>query len=172
MGKKVYKVVLAGEGGVGKTSMITFSDKGKFRENEQMTVGVNIGCYTPEDFPGILQLWDLGGQERFECIHKGYTGCAHAGILVFDHSRFKTFMNIPKWEQFIRQDNGNIPILLVGNKVDLIESGKHDGIPQEDIDALMKENNYFGYFSTSCKTGKNVSSIFDRIAAKLGNGCS
>lgn len=172
MGKKLFKIVIAGEGGVGKTSLIACTKNGKYRENEEMTVGVNIDCFSTGSFKGIMQLWDLGGQKRFEFLHDGYTGDVHAGILVFDLSRIKTFFELEKWEQVIRHGDNDIPIILVGNKYDLIEAGKTEGVSQEDIEEIMKRNNYFAYFNTSCKTGKNVKTVFEKLAGKLGNGCS
>lgn len=169
---KLFKVVIAGEGGVGKTSLITYKKKGEYRKDEKMTVGVNIDCYSDREFNGVVQLWDLGGQKRFEFLHKGYTGEAHAGILVFDLSRIKTFFELEKWEQFIRQDDEEIPIILVGNKYDLVENGETEGIPQEEIEKLMEKKDYFAYYNTSCKTGKNIDSVFERLTEKLGNGCS
>ena len=110
-----------------------------------------------------LSLWDTGGQERFDFFKTDFFGGIAAVGLVFDLSRPDTFDEIDDYFNELREQSGNIPIFLVGNKTDLKES-IGETIPRKKI--IQKVNQYylFEYLETSALENKNVERLFYRLA--------
>ncbi|MHA1913056.1 MAG: GTP-binding protein [Promethearchaeota archaeon] len=110
-----------------------------------------------------LSLWDIAGQERFEFFKTDFfNGVASVG-LVFDLSRPDTFDNIDDYFDDIREQSGNIPIILVGNKDDLKED-IGDTVSRERITKMINKYNLFEYIETSALNRKNVDVLFYRLA--------
>ncbi|MHA1658220.1 MAG: ADP-ribosylation factor-like protein [Promethearchaeota archaeon] len=110
-----------------------------------------------------LSLWDIGGQKRFEFFKTDfYNGCAAVG-LVFDLARPDTFDKVDDYFKEIRERSGNIPILLVGNKNDVIEE-IGETIPREKIIQKVNQYNLFEYIETSALKNKNVEKLFNRLS--------
>ncbi len=125
-----------------------------------MTIGVDFYVKTIEidDFNINLQIWDTGGQERFNSIRSIYYRGARGAAIVFDLSNQESFEHIPRWiEEIKRETTGNIPILLIGNKSDLINSRE---VTSGDIYNITRQFNLL-YMETSAKTGAEVSKGFD-----------
>ena len=99
--------------------------KNRFAANYKLTVGVEILTKDVEFKPGevaTLSIWDIGGQQRFEFIRSTFYKGAAGALLVFDLTREQTYIETRKWLTEIRQfSNENIPFVLIGNKVDLLE---------------------------------------------------
>lgn len=114
-------------------------------------------------FKITLSLWDTGGQERFNFFKTDFFRGVAAVGLVFDVSRPDTFDMIDEYFNEIRERSGNIPIFLVGNKIDLIED-IGETIPREKI--IQKVNQYylFEYIETSALENENVEKLFYRLA--------
>jgi len=109
-----------------------------------------------------LSLWDTGGQERFDFFKSDFfRGIAAVG-LVFDLSRPDTFDKIGEYFKEIRENSGNIPIFLVGNKKDLIED-IGDVIPREKIVQKLNQYYLFEYIETSALENENVHKLFYRL---------
>jgi len=113
-------------------------------------------------FKITLSLWDTGGQERFNFFKTDFFRGVAAVGLVFDVSRPDTFDMIDEYFNEIRERSGNIPIFLVGNKIDLIED-IGETIPREKI--IQKVNQYylFEYIETSALENENVEKLFYRL---------
>jgi Ras-related protein Rab-11A len=159
----VYKLVVAGEGGVGKTTLIIRYCEGIFKHDTRTTVGVGFASkevhLRGESIK--LQIWDFGGEERFRFILPAYCKGANAAVLAFDSTRFQSVKNLPEWIEIIRKNAGGIPIVLVGTKVDLKDQRT---VKPEDGEDFSKRNKLNGYFDVSSKTGLNVDSVFSRVA--------
>ena len=114
-------------------------------------------------FKITLSLWDTGGQERFNFFKTDFFRGVAAVGLVFDVSRPDTFDKIDEYFNEIRERSGNIPIFLVGNKIDLIED-IGETIPREKV--IQKVNQYylFEYIETSALENENVHKLFYRLA--------
>jgi len=156
----MWKCIVVGDGGVGKTALAVRLCKGFFIEDYKMTIGVDFYVKTIEidDFNINLQIWDTGGQERFNSIRSIYYRGARGAAIVFDLSNQESFEHIPRWiEEIKRETTGNIPILLIGNKSDLINSRE---VTSGDIYNITRQFNLL-YMETSAKTGAEVSKGFD-----------
>ena len=156
----IYKCIVVGDGGVGKTALAVRLCKGFFIEDYKMTIDVDFYVKTIEidDFNIKLQIWDTGGQERFNSIRSIYYRGARGAAIVFDLSNQESFEHIPRWVDEIKRETiGDIPILLIGNKSDLINSRE---VTSEDIYNITRRFNLL-YMETSAKTGAEVSKGFD-----------
>ncbi len=118
----IFKVIVAGAGGVGKTAMITRYCTGRFEEGYKMTIGA--GFHTKSEILDTgeavkMQLWDFAGEKRFRELLPDYCKGASGAFICFDISDYDTFREIPEWLKIIRQKAGFIPIILMGMKWDL-----------------------------------------------------
>ncbi|MHA1269926.1 MAG: Rab family GTPase [Candidatus Helarchaeota archaeon] len=158
-----FKLVITGDAGCGKTSLIRRYADNKFDENYKPSIGADftLKVINFSSYDVILTCWDIGGQDLFDSLRNYYYFGSNASIIVFDVTRPETFERIgTKWLPDIRTHVGDIPVLILANKVDLGEERK---VTQEMIDEKAKE---WGVeiLETSAKTGKNVKSAFETIA--------
>jgi len=158
---RIVKVFVAGEGGVGKTTMIKRYTTGTFIANTMLTVGVEFHISKVPDARVTLQIWDLGGEDRFRFILPAYIRGASGGLLVFDITRFQTFKNLSEWLDIIQKNAPNTPLILVGAKADLIEQA---AVQDDVIDDFIQKYNFAAYYTASAKTGENVGEIFEHLA--------
>lgn len=163
---KVFKTIIAGDGGVGKTTLLHRYIEGKFIENLRMTIGVEFFLKTIEidGIDIILQIWDFGGQQRFRFLLKNYARGAKGAFLLFDPTRPITLEKIGEWVDVCRTEDSNLPILFIGSKSDLEESI----ILSDDFIANFRQKyNFFDYLRISSKTGENVDLAFRLLAKKI-----
>ncbi len=160
----LMKVFLAGEGGVGKSSMVERFVKGVFNENMIMTIGVShsVKFVTASNGKKVeLQIWDLGGEDRFRFVVPAYIKGSSAGLVVFDTTRYSTYKNLEReWMELIRENLPDTPMILVGTKMDLDDSNNDP----ESYDDLVKKFNVEEVLFTSAKTGENVEKVFQKLA--------
>ena len=158
------KILLCGPAAVGKTSLIHRFIKSKFQTDYKLTVGVDILTKEVEYEPNkiaTLSIWDIGGQERFSFIRTTFYKGASGSLLVFDLSRAATWDNIKNWRAEVKQFAGDIPFVLIGNKVDLIaEVG--EVIDREEAAEYAEEEDSI-YIETSAKTGERVDDSFVQL---------
>lgn len=162
----LYKLLLIGDSGVGKSSIVLrFADE-TFTENYISTIGVDFKIRTLDykDKKIKLQIWDTAGQERFRTITTSYYRGAHGVIIVFDLTDLYSFLNIEDWiEMVTKYGNTNPQIILVGNKSDLIQDRKID----VNIIANLVNKFDLKYLETSAKNDTNICNIFESLVAKL-----
>ena len=159
MSSRIVKVVMAGDGGVGKTSLLE-AYKGGNISRVTMTIGVNLMSLKVDERLA-LQIWDLSGQEHYRFLVDVFFRGAKLAILVFDLSRPATLSNLSNWARILKEGAGrSIPIIVVGNKKDL---GKN--VTDEAIKTTIKELNLpvLKYFETSALTGEGVFDLFDYL---------
>ncbi|KTG34347.1 hypothetical protein cypCar_00033729 [Cyprinus carpio] len=117
------KVVVVGNGAVGKSSMIQRYCKGIFTKDYKKTIGVDFLerqiIVNGEDVR--LMLWDTAGQEEFDAITKAYYRGAQACVLVFSTTDRESFEAISSWREKVEMEVGDIPTVLVQNKIDLLD---------------------------------------------------
>ncbi len=168
--KFVLKIVAAGDGGVGKTTLLQRYVDNKFSEETRITVGIEF--FTKylnfEENQVIIQLWDFGGQERFRFMLDRYLKGAKGAILMFDLIRPLSLNSIPEWINLLKSQNPNIPFIFVGTKLDLI-NGSHRVINDNEISELSIKYGCHDYIKVSSKTGENVNEVFEKIAIKSLN---
>ncbi len=110
-----------------------------------------------------LSLWDIGGQERFDFFKTDFFKGTAAVGLVFDLTRHETFENIDIYFDDIRERSGNIPIILVGNKIDLVKS-IGESIQRDIVIQKVNRNNLIDYIETSALNNINVDKLFETLA--------
>jgi len=163
--KFLFKVVLVGNAGVGKTCLVRRFTQGMFPPGQGATIGVDFMIKTVEiDGEKIkLQIWDTAGQERFRSITQSYYRSAHALILVYDVSNQPTFDCCPDWLREIEEyASPKVLKVLVGNKTDRDDRE----IPTEVGDEFSQRNSMY-FLETSAKASDNVERLFTEIAHDL-----
>ncbi|MHA1658233.1 MAG: Rab family GTPase [Promethearchaeota archaeon] len=164
--KFILKILTAGEGGVGKTTLLRRFVEGQFSAQTKMTIGVEFFLKEIEldSKQCTLQLWDFGGQERFRFLLESYVLGAKGALLMFDLTRPITLDNLEQWVKIVRKWDPDLPILFIGTKIDL-----DDEIMVEDDYANMFKEQFdlFDYFKISSKSGENVSEVFKVITRKI-----
>lgn len=164
--KFLFKVVLIGEAGVGKTCLVRRFCQGIFPTGQAATIGVDFLIKTLEiNGEKIkLQIWDTAGQERFRTITQSYYRSANAIIIVYDVSNQPSFDRLPEWLRELKQHvNDKVIIYLVGNKSDLTEGRE---IPYH-IGEAFAQRYAMKFIETSAKECANVETIFNDIADSL-----
>eukprot|EP01130_Rhizamoeba_saxonica_P011289 TRINITY_DN4685_c0_g1_i1.p1 TRINITY_DN4685_c0_g1~~TRINITY_DN4685_c0_g1_i1.p1 ORF type:complete len:209 (-),score=47.81 TRINITY_DN4685_c0_g1_i1:5-631(-) len=123
-----YKIVVVGNAGAGKTSIIKQYVNNYFSQNYKVTIGVDFALKVlDQDGTKVhLQLWDIAGQERFGSMTRIYYKAAAGAIIVFDLTNEESFASVDRWKndlvnQVAEYSDEQIPIILIGNKVDLVE---------------------------------------------------
>jgi len=164
--KFILKLLTAGDGGVGKTTLLHRYVEGKFSAETKMTIGVEFFLkeIQVDGQDCTLQLWDFGGQERFRFLLESYVLGAKGALLMFDLTRPITLENLEQWVSICRKSDPSLPILFLGTKSDLV-----DEIMVDDDYALeFKERfNLFDYLRVSSKTGENVEKAFELLTRKI-----
>lgn len=171
----LFKSIVVGDGGVGKTALTLRFSKGFFTEDYKMTIGVDfhvktIKIDTEEDGTILvkLQIWDTGGQERFSSIRPMYYRGALGALLIFDLTLYESFEHLPQWIEEVRANvKSEVPLLLLGNKSDLIDIR---AVTIDEINDFTRKFNLF-YMETSAKTGEGVGDCFYILACLMvGSG--
>ncbi|NXH23127.1 RASEF protein, partial [Bucco capensis] len=159
--EKAYKIVLAGDAAVGKSSFLMRLCKNEFRGNTSATLGVDFQMkrLIVDGEPTVLQLWDTAGQERFRSIAKSYFRRADGVLLLYDVTCEKSFLNVREWVDMIEDaTHENIPIMMVGNKADLRQAVTEQGqkyVPINYGEKLAMTYNAL-FCETSAKDGSNI----------------
>lgn len=174
--KVVYKLVVAGNSGVGKTSLLVQFAKKRFIADYKPTLGVDIFKYSylVDDKTMDLMAWDLSGEKVFKKFRNSYYHGAEAIFILYDVTNPQSYNDIDDWVLEIKPDaNKDVIYVLIGNKIDLEEERK---IFEVDGRKLAKKYGFI-YYETSAKTGKNIDSLFryigkiiiDKKINKFGN---
>jgi small GTP-binding protein len=160
------KYIIAGNSGVGKTSIVSCLTNDVFRTEVQPTIGIDfvIAKLHIHENPITLQIWDTAGQERFQSLTKSYFRVAMAVILVFDLTDRRSFDDVNKWLTDVHNlCQPNVMITLVGNKLD-----KEDGRVVSRTEATsFADLHQISYFETSAQRKENISEAFKHSATTL-----
>ncbi|MFX1497944.1 MAG: GTP-binding protein [Promethearchaeota archaeon] len=170
-GKYKFKCVLIGDHEVGKTSIIRQFVEQKFSDSYRSTIGIDVMSHSIELYDNqiIFILYDIGAQEFFKRLRKTYYSGTQATFIVFDVTNKNTFLNVKTWYNEVKTylKAKQIPIVIVGNKVDLEEERV---VLYEEGVRLANElsgSHYEGgisYIETSALTGENIADAFSLIA--------
>ena len=164
---ETLKIVIIGESGVGKTSIISQFIDQIFQKDQQSTIGGTFSTKTIKCGNGKilkLEIWDTAGQERYRSVTKMFYKDANAAILVYDITNKFSFEELQNYwmEQVKESSPKNIILAVVANKSDLIE---YEQVDEEVARQFAKDNNAF-FSVTSAKDTAQVDSLFLEIAKK------
>ncbi|KAJ8484500.1 hypothetical protein OPV22_016985 [Ensete ventricosum] len=159
---KKAKLVLLGDVGTGKSSLVLRYLKGEFVEFQESTIGAAFFTQTVviNDETVRFEIWDTAGQERYHCLAPMYYRGAAAAVVVYDVTNPATFSRAKKWVQELEiQGSQNTIIALAGNKADLLEARQ---VFAEEAQTYAEDNGLL-FMETSAKTAINVNDIFYEI---------
>ena len=165
----LFKIVVLGEGAVGKTAIVTRFSHGFFRTDYKTTIGSQFAVKNvdiPRDPTNVtvkLQIWDVAGQSRFQILRPMYYRGSSGGLLVFDVTRRRTFIVLEEWlDELQKAINKEIPLVLVANKTDL-----PDRVVEPSEGKEFAQNHNMPYIESSAKTGEGIVDIFQELAEVL-----
>eukprot|EP01121_Diplochlamys_sp_Union-15-3_P016274 TRINITY_DN550_c0_g1_i2.p1 TRINITY_DN550_c0_g1~~TRINITY_DN550_c0_g1_i2.p1 ORF type:complete len:229 (+),score=37.86 TRINITY_DN550_c0_g1_i2:43-687(+) len=169
------KVVVVGHAGAGKTSIVRRYTGHKYSPNYLPTIGVDFATkkvnvvVQNKPITASLQLWDIAGQERFGSMTNIYYRSARGAIIVFDISNAKTFNAVENWDVDIKTkvDTGPIPILLLGNKVDLLSGTVPACVSSDQLNKICEKNEFIGWYHTSAKRDTNIDKAMNFLLDKI-----
>ncbi|MFW9930117.1 MAG: Rab family GTPase [Candidatus Thorarchaeota archaeon] len=176
------KLILCGDGAVGKTALRERYLGRGFSQSYLQTIGADFATTDKEiivegkNHSVQYQIWDLAGQSEFQAVRSSYYEGCYGSFMVFDVTRPESFNNIEKWINELWQNSGKgaVPVILLGNKVDL-----KDKFPEHVQDAQIKSylerlnekcrpyNFSCDYLETSALTGKNVELAFRNLGENV-----
>lgn len=168
--KFTFKVTVIGDGAVGKTSLIKKFTQGNFQEEYIQTIGAQFSKYIEDIKEDRCKLffWDIAGQDTFHFLRPAFYKASVAAIIVFSLEENElgkeSFKHVTKWYSEIKKFCEDIPIVLFGNKVDLVEEEKLD---DSNILKLREKKDILEYYRTSAKTGQGVHEAFQAIIKEL-----
>ncbi len=160
-----WKIVVLGDGSVGKTSLVSFYTKRTFQEFYMPTIGAQFSIKEvtlDENTTAKVFLWDVAGQSKFSMIRKMFYEKAAAAIFVFDVSNKASFESIETWKKDLVEVLGNnFPSAMIANKIDL----EHQVTMEEGFERAADLG--MAYYETSAKTGQNVDDAFTNVLLLL-----
>src|SRR3990167_35791 len=162
----LYKVILLGDSGTGKSNLMIKFTRNEYHDNIQPTIGVEFGSsdITVDEKRIRVQIWDTAGKERYRSLTTSYYRGTSAAIITYNITRRSSFENVPSWVKLIRENcDDNILIVLVGTKTDL---ARHRAVTTQEGEQFAKNNNML-FYETSSFTGENVTKVFERIAETI-----
>eukprot|EP01066_Platyproteum_vivax_P020881 Platyproteum_vivax@DN8832_c0_g1_i1.p1 len=162
----LYKIVLIGDSGVGKSNLLSRFTRDEFNLESKSTIGVEFATKSVQTEGKVIkaQIWDTAGQERYRAITSAYYRGAVGALLVYDISKRTSFENVERWLKELRDHaDPNIVILLVGNKSDL----KHLRAVGQEESAAYAEREGLAFIETSALDSTNVETAFHRILTEI-----
>jgi Ras-related protein Rab-11A len=163
----VFKVVVIGDSGVGKTQLLGRFTRDEFRLDSKSTIGIEFQTRTVAVAPGRrvkAQIWDTAGQERYRAVTSAYYRGALGAMLVYDVTRRATFRNVARWVAELRAHaDKSIVVVLVGNKADLAARRE---VEVDEAEAFAEEQGLF-FFEASALSGDNVEQAFMGLLGEI-----
>lgn len=161
---QTYKIVLVGDKQVGKTSFIQRHRSGVFEASYMPTIGVQVHpiVFHTNVGPICFNVWDCAGNEKLGGLTRGYFCQADAAILMFDVANRESYENIDSWHTEFQKVCPDAPVILCGNKVDLLERVEEANQITDHKDHELK------YYDVSGKSCHNFEKPFLELARQLG----
>ncbi|KAG2192382.1 hypothetical protein INT46_008207 [Mucor plumbeus] len=167
--KVLLKVIILGDSGVGKTSLMNQYVNKKFSNQYKATIGADFLTkeVLVDDRLVTMQIWDTAGQERFQSLGVAFYRGADCCVLAYDVNNSRSFESLDQWrDEFLVQasprDPDRFPFVLLGNKIDVEESRRM--VSQKRAMAWCQSKGNVPYFETSAKEAINVEQAFQTIA--------
>jgi len=173
----LYKILMIGDSGTGKTSIIKRYVDNVYPMNCKSTIGVDFAQKELQWSPDTvvrLQLWDIAGQERFGNMTRVYYKGALGAFVVYDVTRSSTFKGVTKWKHDLDQKvtlpaawgGGSIPVVLLANKCDQLRNG-HPVKSEAEMAKYCAENGFAKWFTTSAKENQNVDEAAQYLVSQI-----
>ena len=167
----LYKIVLVGDSNVGKTNLISRYIKNTLPKNSNPTIGVEFATRVVSLRSGgtvKAQIWDTAGQERYYAIVSAHYRRAIGALLVYDITNIKSFLNAKKWIQELKSKaEPDIVIMLVGNKIDLVEkSSEKREVSVDQAENFAKQEGLL-FIETSAITSHKVREAFETLLEEI-----
>ena len=162
----LYKIVLIGDSGVGKSNLLSRFTRDEFNLESRSTIGVEFATRTLEvDGKRVkAQIWDTAGQERYRAITSAYYRGAVGALVVYDISKTESYESVSKWLKELREHaDANIVIELVGNKLDLDHLR---AVPTDEAKNFANENNLL-FTEASALSADNVELSFHQLVKNI-----
>ncbi|GMY33583.1 ras-related protein Rab11D-like [Fagus crenata] len=162
----LFKVVLIGDSGVGKSNLLSRFTKNEFNLESKSTIGVEFATRTLNVDTKVIkaQIWDTAGQERYRAITSAYYRGAVGALLVYDITRHATFENVDRWLKELRgHTDSNIVVMLVGNKSDL----RHLVAVSTEEGKTYAEKESLYFMETSALEAINVENAFAEVLTQI-----
>jgi len=177
----LFKVVLMGDGSVGKTSLRRVYMGEGFKANYMITIGADFAVKKMQLAGGhdvSIQIWDLAGQEHFKSVRSTFYRGAQGALAVYSTVERTSFDNMWNWiEECWTNAMKKIPIVLIANKIDLRDQFKDNPVMQQTIvtteegqalaDKIAAQGVHASFLETSAKTGHNAEAAFLELAIKI-----
>jgi Ras-related protein Rab-1A len=162
--RKVYKIVLLGDGGVGKTSLLKRYLGQGFTGQYKMTLGAEFSIKRMGN--DVIQIWDLAGQPTFSAVRKSYYVGGVGALILFDVINRDSYDNVIRWAEEIISNTGYpVPLMIVGNKIDLRDTHPNAVTTEEGISLANNLGSFLNcpvsYTGASAKSGLYVDGIFE-----------
>ncbi|MDM8526812.1 Rab family GTPase [Anaerolineales bacterium HSG24] len=163
------KVCLLGEFAVGKTSLVRRFIEGVFEDKYLSTIGTKVSRKKFQFSKGTqnigltMLIWDLAGGEKFDRMMRNYYRGSAGAIIVCDLTRPETTQALERYAQDFWSINANAPLVVVGNKADLVDERR---VSDEEL-AVAAKKCQANYFVSSAKTGKDVETLFEALGQKI-----
>ena len=165
--KQLFKIIILGDSGVGKTSLMNQYVNQRFSQQYRATVGADFMAKEVmiDERMVTLQIWDTAGQERFQSLGGAFYRGADCCVLTYDITNPKSFEALDSWrEEFLMQgspkDPENFPFVVLGNKLDKASERKVSDIKAQQ---WCRAHGNILYFETSAKDATNVEQAFQAI---------
>ncbi|MHA1988446.1 MAG: Rab family GTPase [Promethearchaeota archaeon] len=161
-----FKICVFGDAAVGKTSLVNHYLTNEFHENIQATLGatIHIKFIEVENGKITLQIWDFGGHKNFMFLIPSYARGSSGAVFMFDLTRRESLEKLNDWLVEFSKVSRNIPLILVGNKIDL---ERERICTKEEALNIMKSYNFVKYIESSAKTGENIQLVFESLVLEI-----
>ena len=156
----LFKLLIIGDSGVGKSCFLLQFTEGDFKEDHNVTIGVEYGAKSVKVDNKLvkLQIWDTAGQESFRAITRSFYRNAHAVILMYDLTREESFESLDDWLREIKQNSDpDVAVYLVGNMLDLADEERE--VQTDPARKFSEEHQLDGFTEASAKTSENVTDV-------------
>ncbi|MFX1364245.1 MAG: GTP-binding protein [Promethearchaeota archaeon] len=165
--KMLFKVVIIGDGGVGKSTMVQRLTTGQFIP-QKITIGTDLAVKSIQidnDTEVNLQIWDFAGERRFRIFLPNYSRGATGCLLCYDITRQTSFDSLDEWFKIVNDNADNPVFILVGEKLDLADIRR--SVKYKDGEEFKNKYHLDYFFETSSKSGENNNMIFETLTRKI-----
>ena len=162
----LLKYVIVGDASVGKSNLLLRYTHGQFRDEYQLTIGVEFGSnnIVIDNSVFRIQIWDTAGQENFRSITRSYYKNSACALIVYDITNRASFESLADWIEDCKNSSPKtVFMVLIGNKCDLEQNREIN----EEEGREFAEKNGMLFFETSAKTGQNVEEVFKQSASNI-----